>query len=111
MSSITTAKQMIDLRMAQLREAQYQLRAAIGNSFLTCLSCKKKSKVSTITLIQTHWYVAPQGCTGGDYWNAGEKQYNCPKCGHRNRDYNHPEFKEASKHEDAFKCVEKEYAR
>jgi len=102
---------MIDLRMKQLTEATYQLREAIGNSFLTCRSCKKKSKVSTIVLIQTHWYVAPQGCTGGDYWNAGEKQYNCPKCGHRNRDLNNEGFKEASRHEDAFKCVEKEYAR
>lgn len=102
MSSITTAKQMIDLRMQQLREAQYQLREAIGNSFLVCRSCKKKSKVSTITLIQSHWYVTPYSCNGGDYWNTGEKQYNCPKCGHRNRDYNHPEFKEASRCEDAF---------
>lgn len=111
MSSITIAKDMIELRRQQLNEAHLQLRDAIGNSFLTCRSCGKKSKVSSITLIQTHWYERPYSCMGGDRWHAGEKQYNCPKCGHRNRDYNHPEFKEASKCEDAFKNVEQEYAR
>lgn len=103
MSSITIAKQMVDLRRQQLLEAQEDLTRAYAESFVTCTHCKQKTKVRSITVIQTHWYVQPYSCNGGDYWNAGERQYNCPKCGQRNRDFNNEQFAEVCRERlDAF---------
>ena len=47
--------------------------------------CGRLSAIHTIEYIRTHWYVRPYSCTGGDYWNEGEGQFICPKCGYRNR--------------------------
>lgn len=47
--------------------------------------CGKLLAVHTIQYIQTHWYVSPYSCTGGDYWNEGEGDFICPKCSYRNR--------------------------
>lgn len=52
--------------------------------------CGAWTPVSRLVYIQTHWYTHPHGCTGGDYWNQGEGQWVCPKCGHRNRLYESP---------------------
>jgi hypothetical protein len=52
--------------------------------------CKRLSKISKIGYIQTHWYTAPYSCAAGDYWNAGEGRFNCPKCGVLNRLYERP---------------------
>ena len=41
-------------------------------------SCGKLHSIKNLTLIQTHHYVSPHGCTEGDYWNAGEMQFVCP---------------------------------
>lgn len=64
-----------------------QLDEIKARKTLKCQKCGKRTQVKKLTLIQTHWYVRPYGCTGGDYWNEGEKQFDCPKCGFRNRDY------------------------
>jgi hypothetical protein len=55
------------------------------NKSITCACCGKKTKLKNLTLLQTHWYEGPYGCTGGDRWHQGEKQYECPKCGQVNR--------------------------
>ena len=47
--------------------------------------CGKKTQIRNVILIQTYWYTHPYGCTGGDYWSEGELQFDCPKCGKRNR--------------------------
>jgi transcription initiation factor IIE alpha subunit len=47
-----------------------------------------------LTYIQTHFYVSPWGCTGGDFWKQGEGQFDCPKCGYKNRLYDRKEFQE-----------------
>ena len=56
--------------------------------------CGQKSMVKDLTYIQTHWYVRPSGCTGGDYWNQGEGQFDCLHCGIRNRLYDKPKIEE-----------------
>jgi hypothetical protein len=53
--------------------------------------CGRVTKVSKIDYIQTFWYTEPYGCVGGDYWNEGEGQFVCPKCGALNRLYERPE--------------------
>lgn len=47
--------------------------------------CGKLSQVSNLTLIQTHYYISPYSCTGGDYWLPGDREFVCPECGHLNR--------------------------
>lgn len=66
----------------RLRELEKQLAA---ERFVQCGECKKRSKIKSVVFIQTHWYVPPRGCTEGAYWNPGEGQFICPKCGIRNR--------------------------
>jgi len=56
--------------------------------------CGKKLAISRLTYIQTHWYVAPYSCTGGDYWNSGEGQFFCPECKKLNRLYERPDVVE-----------------
>lgn len=48
-------------------------------------SCGKLHTINKLTLLQTHWYTQPHGCTGGDYWNSGEIQFICPDTKIRNR--------------------------
>jgi Zn finger protein HypA/HybF involved in hydrogenase expression len=71
-----------------------ELRLAMGRQLVKCSNrdCGKRSKVSTLTYIQTHWYVAPHGCTGGDYWNPDEGQFVCPHCDYVNRLYERPDI-------------------
>lgn len=57
---------------------------------LQCQKCSAESVVGETEYIQTHWYTSPHGCTGGDYWNAGEGQWVCPN-GHKNRLHDQPE--------------------
>jgi hypothetical protein len=59
--------------------------------YVTCVSnvhgkgCGARLSTARLQYIRTHWYVQPYSCTGGDYWNVGEGNFYCPKCGHRNR--------------------------
>jgi hypothetical protein len=69
--------------------------------------CGLQFWVRDLTYIQTHWYVSPHGCTGGDYWNEGEGQWRC-KCGHINRLYNKPEIQKLKR---LFRDVENSYDR
>lgn len=46
---------------------------------IDCQSCDKSHQIQSLTLIQTHWYTPPHGCTGGDHWNEGEMQFICPE--------------------------------
>jgi hypothetical protein len=48
-------------------------------------NCGRRSILSSVILVQTYWYTPPHGCTGGDYWNAGERNLICPKCSTRHR--------------------------
>lgn len=80
----------IEKLQREATELNKKLAAARKRSLLTCSSCKKRTSVSKLVYIQTHWYVQPYGCTGGDYWRAGEGRYECPKCGYENRLHDRP---------------------
>ena len=87
---------------AQLDEAEDELKASKKEIRVRCSKCSGLTAVGELTYIQTFWYVLPHGCTGGDYWKAGEGKFECPKCGHENRTYNRPEI---SALKDVFKEV------
>lgn len=71
----------------KLEEAYAELDEARRKSMIECMHCERRTRVSKLTYIQTHWYVRPYSCTGGDYWKQGEGQFVCPKCGETNRLY------------------------
>lgn len=68
--------------------------------------CGALHAIKDLTYIQTHWYVSPHGCTGGDYWNEGEGAFVCPSCNHRNRLYASPAVEALKPY---FKTVVKEH--
>jgi hypothetical protein len=55
-------------------------------------ACRLAFEVRELEYIQTQFYVAPHGCTGGDYWKNGEGQWRCPDCDHINRLYDKPDI-------------------
>lgn len=70
-----------------LDKAEESRDKLLKDAEVQCLnkSCGAYLRIGDLTYIQTHWYVQPHGCTGGDYYRAGEGQFKCPKCGMRNR--------------------------
>ncbi len=87
----------IETKRQALRAAQAK---ALGRKYVTCTSswgsmgCGRRTQIQNLTYFQTHFYVSPHGCNGGDYWSEGEGQFDCPKCGCRNRLYNRPAIME-----------------
>lgn len=85
------------VKQAKLIIKQYELACAQADreTLVKCTTqcatgkgCGELTSIKDLTYIQTHWYVEPYSCTGGDYWRPGEGAFICPKCGHRNRLYN-----------------------
>jgi rubredoxin len=83
-----------------------ELDRAIERTIVACDGCRIAHVICDLTYIQTHWYTEPHGCTGGDYWNQGEGQWECPDCGHVNRLYNKPEIEKLKRY---FATVVKTY--
>lgn len=83
-----------------LEDAEAARGVELGRTFVRCTSsvlgrgCGRMTQVRHLTYIQTHWHVKPHGCSEGDYWREGEGQFDCPKCGNRNRLYDRPEVQE-----------------
>ena len=113
-------KAVADAREA-LASAEVALAEERSRRTILC-SCGKRHKIKDLELLQTHWYVEPHGCTGGDYWNEGEVQFICPMGGTRNRvmfDDNHLHWSErgrtalafAGLYKRLFKSVADVYAR
>jgi len=73
---------------------------------LVVCDCGAEFEIHEIGYIQTHYYIEPRGCCGGDYWREGEGQWECPECGHRNRLYTRPEVMKLKR---LFKKVVDEY--
>ncbi len=110
----------IEKRLEKVELERQGLRAeqaeALGRKFVTCTTnvaykgdgCGKKSQIRNLVYIQTHYYVSPYSCSGGDYWNEGEGQFDCPKCGYRNRLYDRPEIMDLDRY---FEGIENEYGK
>lgn len=80
----------VDAKRAKLLA---ELDASKRRTLVTCTrncygdGCGAKTQIGKLIYIQTRWHVPPSGCTEGDYWLDSEGQFDCPKCGHRNRLY------------------------
>jgi hypothetical protein len=74
----------IQLLQESLAQARREEANRQSRKMFKC-SCGKMHQIKQCAVIQTHWYTRPSGCTGGDYWNAGELRIICPTTQVRNR--------------------------
>lgn len=106
----------VQRKLVKAVPAHYVKISKPENTVIKCLGwtvgakdgCGASLRVSDLTYLQTHWYTEPYSCTGGDYWNQGEGQFICPKCGAKNRLYERSEVEKLKKY---FKAVENKYDR
>jgi hypothetical protein len=94
-------------RLHKEEVARRTIFQCVGN-LSTGKGCGKVAKVEDSRFIQTHWYVEPFGCGGGDYYQAGEGVAVCPNCGRENRLYDSPHLNGLKRY---FKEVEDRYDR
>lgn len=87
---VAKAEAVIAARFEALRVRDAAALVQCTSQVTTGKGCGAMHPVGHLEYIQTHWYVEPHGCTGGDYWREGEGQWVCPTCGHRNRLYASP---------------------
>lgn len=103
---MATTKQLQD-RLSELAAEAEQVRNELEregtNKYARCATCSTRTKVGRLVYIQTHLRMDPY--EGGGYWKRGEGQFDCPKCGTRNRLYDRPDvvalrryFKEVVNH-------------
>ena len=106
---MTAARKAVAAARAQLAKAEEALVQERRRRRILC-SCGKYHAIGDLDLLQTHFYIEPHGCTGGDYWKEGELQFVCPKEGTRNRllfdDY-HLDWREHGSTALAFSCAYK----
>jgi len=94
--------------MASIATEQAKKENILRETTYECAACGQTNAIKDTVFIQTHWYVSPHGCTGGDYWKQGEGQCDCPKCGARLRLYNAPQLTNLKR---LFKEVKEEHKR
>ncbi|MBU1567757.1 MAG: hypothetical protein KJ630_19295 [Proteobacteria bacterium] len=75
LDKLNAKKEKVTSRVAVICESNHAHGKGCGAGFY----------IDELEFIQTYWYESPYGCTGGDNWLPGEGQFECPKCGHRNR--------------------------
>ena len=115
---ITSKLKVIDSQINELNEQVRSLKEVrletFKTSYFQCgtiryrgfIGCGQYMPIKDIPLIQRHWYTSPRGCSGGDYWNIGALEAQCPLCNHRT------EIKEDSPYmtyKKLFKSITNEY--
>lgn len=70
----------IDDMYSQVRNLKEQKTVLLGQTELICPKCETQHEIKDLTYICTHFYVAPSGCTDGDYWCEGEGNTFCTNC-------------------------------
>ena len=79
----------LDNQLMEVRQKESQVLKEIDRRnkkrSIKCGGCENYHEIGSLAAIQTHWYISPRGCVGGDYWNEGELQFVCPETGIVNR--------------------------
>lgn len=93
-------RRQLEKRLAELNREKAEIAARLSDidrkQLVRCENncygrgCGKRSRIENLVYIQTYWYEEPYSCTAGDMWHQGEGQFDCLKCGHRNRLYDRP---------------------
>lgn len=90
---------------AESEEIRKKLDENARNRFVRCKFCSTRTRVGRLAYIQTH---LERKHDRGTYWARGEGQFDCPKCGGRNRLYDRPEVMELRRY---FASVTNEFYR
>jgi hypothetical protein len=112
MSTIREIEKKLEDLDRQRKELEKQRDDLLRKTLIACKGnihgkgCGAALEIGELTYIQTHWYEEPHGCTGGDCWHQGEGEFDCPRCGLRNRLYDRKDYEEL-KH--LFKDVKNEH--
>lgn len=77
----------------QIENLQAELEKAKSSKRIACDHCNKKTQLSNLTYLQTH-YEKDGGYCIGTRIVPGEGQYVCPKCGEINCLSNRPEIED-----------------
>jgi hypothetical protein len=76
-------------KLIQIRQKEQEILNEIdkrnSEKNIKCAACSDNHKISDLEAVQTHHYIGPDGCCGGDYWLEGEMQFVCPTTGIVNR--------------------------
>lgn len=91
----------------RLKAAKIDRVRAYADSFLTCEECNRKSKISTVTLIDYYQWNCNTGSPCGGFNTHYQYRWECTKCGYHGRDHS---IKYSIPHE-AFKNSRKVYDR
>ncbi len=89
--SIKELKKKLEVLHIGAKELKVKLKAAYQRKLISCLHCKKRTKLGNLTYIQTHWH---DDQPYADWWVPGEGQFECPKCGKINRNHYNSEIEE-----------------
>ncbi len=89
LSHVDAALARANAKVAHLRALRDKL---LSKTVIVCDRCKSSHTIGSLVYIQTHWYTAPFSCTGGDYWNQGDGEWDCPTCKIVNRLFKQPEI-------------------
>jgi hypothetical protein len=88
--SVEELKAELEKVVQQEKDLREDIKLKQGLTIALCRNknCRHGHEIRTLTYIQTHYYIAPHGCTGGDYWSPDEHgEWDCPDCKSRNRVY------------------------
>jgi hypothetical protein len=66
--------------MQKIATLQEQLREIKQNRTVVCPNCSTQTPISESTVVKTHHYVQPYGCTGGDYYVHDGYLLYCSHC-------------------------------
>lgn len=107
-ADVAQAEAVLNARETAVAEQRSAALVRCTSQTATGKGCGTMHPVGQLDYIQTHSYVEPHGCTGGDYWREGEGNWICPTCGHRNRLYDSPEVEKLKR---SFKSITKTHDR
>lgn len=82
---MATLEKQLEKAEAERRDVLERIDKRNSRRRIPCASCDDAHRVKDLEAIQTHWYVEPHGCTGGNYWLQSEMEFKCPETGVYNR--------------------------
>lgn len=97
-AEIEAATAVLEANKAAIETQKRGTLVKCTSQIATGKGCGALHEIGKLTYFQTHWYVSPHGCSGGDYWKRGEGQWLCPGCGHRNRLHRSPEIEKMKRY-------------
>jgi hypothetical protein len=94
-AKIVKAKnKLIDLRIQRANILSHTRIECTKNNY--GVGCGVSHQIKDLDYISYRFYVAPSGCTDGDYWltSKDDAYFYCPTCGHKNRMYDRKQYME-----------------